>query len=278
MIDLHLHTTASDGRYAPGDLVRRAYDAGLRTISVTDHDTTAGLAEAQAACAARGMTLVPGIEITAVEGERDVHMLGYFVDPSSRVLADFLAGQRADRVRRVVEMGRRLAELGKTVDLADVLQAAARENGKAVGRPHVARALVGAGHVASMNEAFDTLIGEGCPAYVQRRGASPSEVSALIARAGGVAALAHPGLLQQDDLIEPLVAAGLPAIEVYHSEHDDAAREHYGAVARRLGLVATGGSDYHGESIDRPVVLGSVTLPQDEFDRLLKLAERLTSG
>ena len=273
MIDLHTHTTASDGQREPAALVERARAAGVHVLGVTDHDTTAGVAAATAAGAALGVAVVAGIEITAVLDARDVHVLGYFVDPGSTLLAGFLSDQRADRVRRARAIGDRLRELGCPIDVDALV--AKTPPGRSLARPTIAAALVEAGHVASTKEAFDRLIGEGRPAYMGRLGASPAEVIAIVGRAGGVASLAHPGLLQRDDIIPGLAAAGLTAIEVYHSDHgeDDVAR--YVAVARELGLAITGGSDFHGADSHRHAALGAVALPQDDYARLCERAGRV---
>lgn len=272
MIDLHLHTTASDGACRPATLVQRAWMAGLRTISITDHDTTGGLAEASAAAASYGVRLVSGIEITAVRSGRDVHVLGYFFDPASPEFADFLRAQRAHRVSRAREIVRRLAELGKPIELDAVLRRASEDPSHAVGRPHIAHALVAAGHVPDRSAAFDTLIGEGCPAYVPRTGASVGEVVRIVQRAGGIASLAHPRLLGDDESIPALASEGLAAIEVHHSEHDPADVKRYRRLADRLHLAVSGGSDFHGETRGSRALLGLVTLPADDFARLAAAA------
>jgi predicted metal-dependent phosphoesterase TrpH len=272
VIDLHTHTTASDGRSAPAALARQAHRAGITVLGVTDHDTTAGVPAVAAAAAAYGITVVPGIEITAVHEGRDVHVLGYFVDPVSPALADFLAAQRADRVRRALDIAGRLAALGCPIDTAPLV--ARGEADGVVARPLIAAALVEAGHVATTAEAFDRLIGEGQPAYVPRRGASPADVVALVTRAGGIASLAHPGLLGRDDLIPGLAGSGLPAIEVYHSDHDEAAEARYRSLAERLGLEVTGGSDFHGDGGHRHATLGSIGLPAEDYRRLCARADR----
>jgi hypothetical protein len=272
VIDLHLHTTASDGRLTPDALVARAVDAGLTIISVTDHDTTAGLPEAAAAAARCGVRLVPGIEITAVERGRDIHVLGYFIDPQSAPLIDFLRAQRADRLRRLTSMVDRLQELGYQMDAAALIAEAARGTGRTLGRPQVADALVAAGHAANRREAFETLLGEGRPAFVPRRGASVGEVSAIVRTSGGVASLAHPGITDVDDAIPAFVAAGLPALEVWHSDHGEAACARYLELAGRLGVGATGGSDYHADDSHHAAGLGSITVPEAAFAALESLA------
>lgn len=240
-------------------------------MSVTDHDTVAGLAEARAAAHERGLTFVDGIEITAVEAARDVHLLGYFFDPGHEELARFLEAQRADRVRRVVEIAGRLAALGMPIEIETLRRQAAERPGTSVGRPAIADALVAAGHARDRNDAFDRLIGAECPAYVPRQGASPEAVMALIRRAGGVSSLAHPGLLRNDALIPRLAAAGLPALEARYSDHDADTERHYRGLAAALGLVVTGGSDFHGDSAHHPAALGEVTLPVADFERLRAL-------
>jgi predicted metal-dependent phosphoesterase TrpH len=266
VIDLHLHTTASDGVCTPAELVDMAWRAGIRTMSVTDHDTLAAVGEIAALTRDIGVAFVPGIEITAVHAGRDVHVLGYFIDPGSEPFAEFLLRQRLDRVRRLTEMVDRLADIGKPVNREKVL--ARKEGGGSLGRPVVARALVRAGHVADMRQAFDELIGEGKPAFVPRVGPEPSEVVRIIAGAGGVASLAHPGLLKRDDLIPALVDAGLPALEAFHSDHDAETTDHYLALAARYGIAVSGGSDYHGEPIRRRSAFGKIGLPQEHFERL----------
>ena len=213
-----------------------------------------------------GMGFVPGIEITAIHDGRDVHMLGYFIDPENQAFAEFLQRQRVDRVRRLNEMVDRLAEIGKPINREKVL--AKKEAGGSLGRPMVARALVKAGHVSDMRQAFDELIGEGKPAFVPRVGPQPSEVVTIVASAGGVASLAHPGLLKRDDLIPLLVEAGLPALEAFHSDHDPETTNHYLAMAERYGLAVSGGSDYHGEPIRRRSAFGKIGLPVEHFERL----------
>ena len=234
-------------------------------MSVTDHDTVAGLDESERAARASGIAFVPGIEITAVNERRDVHVLGYFIDRHSDELAAFLERQRAERVRRVLEMADKLAHMGKPIDRDAVL---ARRSGTSVGRPMVAKALVKAGHVADVRQAFEQLIGEGKPAFTFRRGPSPSDAIGIINRAGGIASLAHPGLLKRDELIPGMIEAGLTAVECFHSDHDAAATEHYVAFADRHGILVSGGSDYHCDKERRKAAFGTIGLPQEHFDRL----------
>jgi 3',5'-nucleoside bisphosphate phosphatase len=274
VIDLHLHTTASDGRLSPSDLVARAMTAGITTMAVTDHDTVAGLAEAAAAARVAGLRFVHGIEITAVDRERDVHVLGYFIDVDHPGLLVFLERQRALRVTRLREIGARLAALGVPLPVETVLADAAARPGSSVGRPMLGRALVDAGHVKSVQEAFDRFLAAGMPAFVPRLGSSPTSVIDVIHSAGGLASMAHPGVTGRDDLIEPLAAAGLDALEVYHSDHSPEQQQRYAAAATRLRLAMTGGSDFHGDAPAnaapgrRREALGRVGLPPDELEKL----------
>ena len=269
MIDLHSHTTASDGYLDADSLIREAWTAGLRVLAVTDHDTVAGLAPARASAAAFGLSLVDGIELTAVDQGRDVHVLGYFFDPATPSLLACLAAQRDARRERLKTIAERLAGFGVPVD-ADALLAASPAN-RALGRPLLAQALVAAGHVQSTREAFDRWIGEAAPAWVSREGLPVRAIIEVIHAAGGIASLAHPGLYGRDDQIPSWREAGLDALEAHHSEHEPADVERYRQLAARLGMLVTGGSDFHGEpqpTRARPRILGRVTLPQDDFDRL----------
>lgn len=267
MIDLHLHTTASDGHLSSDDLVACVAGAGVTVMAVTDHDTVAGLARAESAAAARGIRLIPGIEITAVESGRDIHVLGYFFDAANRALASFLEAQRVDRRRRIAEMAGRLSALGIPID-ADVL--IARHAGRAVGRPAIASELVRGGYVATVAEAFEKYLGTGGAAFVPRMGAPVAEVARVLREAGGLASIAHPGLHRDPDLLAR-VAAGtdvIDAIEVFHTEHDEPTRARLLAFADARGLLITGGSDFHGDAAGRAIGLGRVGLPRGHFDRL----------
>jgi predicted metal-dependent phosphoesterase TrpH len=273
VIDLHMHTTASDGRCTPEDLVQRCWDKGLRTIAVTDHDTMAGVEPTQRAAEAMGMTCLPGIEITSVHGGKDVHMLAYFLPPHTPGLQPLLAAQRQQRVERALEIATRLEKLGAPVDKDAMIEAAAG-SGKSLARPQIAQALIAAGHVATVPEAFDRYLGEDSPAYVPHTGVPPAEVVALVVRGGGIPSLAHPGYRPKDEIIPGLVEAGLVGIEAYHSSHDEAATTHYLGLARQYGLIVTGGSDFHGPGTRREEFFGVVTLPQADLDVLLSRAGR----
>jgi predicted metal-dependent phosphoesterase TrpH len=197
-----------------------------------------------------------------------VHVLGYFIDTASARLRAFLDRQREDRIRRVAEMGARLSALGCPIDVEPILSSAAR--GQSVGRPQIASALLTAGHVRTRDEAFDRFLEAGGAAYVPRSGTSPADVVAIIHEAGGIASLAHPGVCARDDLIAPLAAAGLDALEAVHSDHDAVTQTRYRALAASLGLLVTGGSDFHGALAHRVSRLGTVTLPLADFEALAR--------
>jgi predicted metal-dependent phosphoesterase TrpH len=271
LIDLHTHTTASDGRCTPAELVARAAAAGVTVLSVTDHDTVAGYQAASAVSAAAGVELVPGIEMTAIVDGADVHVLGYFIDAHAPRLLAFLAEQRRRRIDRVRQIIDRLAAHGIVLDSNAILQPGLDDPGIASGRPWIARALVAGGHVADGNQAFDRWLGSGRPAFVSRLGVTPKEVIARIHEARGIASLAHPGLVEHDEWLPGLAADGLDALEAYHSSHDSSATDHYLSVAARLGLCVTGGSDYHADQSHGSGGPGSVSLPRDAYEKLLRL-------
>jgi hypothetical protein len=277
-IDLHMHTTASDGRTQPERLVEMAHAAGIRVMSVTDHDTRASEPAARRAAEALGMEFISGIEITSVHDGKDVHMLAYGLPTGVPALDRLLADQRRRRIERAEEIARRLAQLNAPIDVHALVTAAASRSGKAVARPQIAEYLVAAGHVSSIAEAFIRFLDETAPAYVPHTGASPTEVIALVAESGGVASLAHPGTTKKDHLIGKLVDAGLPCIEVYHSAHDEETQRHYLQIARRFDLAVTGGSDFHGEGTRRAEFFGAVGLPPSELPRLKTLLAAVRSS
>jgi predicted metal-dependent phosphoesterase TrpH len=274
VIDLHTHTTASDGRCTPQELVVRAARAGIQVLSVTDHDTLAGCAAAAEGCAQAGIEFVTGIEITAVVDGADVHVLGYFMGSESPALQTFLSEQRLRRISRVREIIDRLASHGITLDADAILQPALDDPSKSVGRPWIARALVAGGHVKHVGEAFMRWLSHDRPAFVPRTGASPEEVFHRIHEAGGIASLAHPILVEHDEWIPGYAAAGLDALEAYHTDHDERATRHYLALAADLKLAVSGGSDYHADEGHGGGGPGSVSLPHDEYERLKSLSNR----
>jgi predicted metal-dependent phosphoesterase TrpH len=271
VIDLHTHTTASDGRCTPPELVSRARAAGVSTLAVTDHDTVSACQAAAAACHDAHMEFVTGIEVTAIRHEVDVHVLGYFIDVASPALHAFLSEQRHHRIDRVRQMIEKLGRAGIGLDADAILEPALTDPRRSAGRPWIARALINGGHVTTSAEAFERWLERGKPAFVPRHGPSPEEVFARIHEASGIASLAHPGLLGHDEWIEGFVACGLDALEAYHSQHDTSDSARYLSIAEQLGLAVTGGSDYHGDDSHGAVQLGRIGLPPDAYDRLVRL-------
>jgi len=246
--DLHIHTTASDGSLAPTDVVRAARNAGLSVIAITDHDTLSGIAPALAA-PDDAVRIIPGVELTCRIRHNEVHLLGYFFTDSWRepALARILDFLRDVRARRIVQIVRRLNELGLALSVADVQDCA---RGASLGRPHVARALVARGLVRNVEEAFDRFLGPGKPGYVERYRMDASEGIYHIQSCSGVPVLAHPGLSAIGDAdIHNLSAQGLRGIEVWHPEHTPAQTAHYQRVAAEAGLRLTGGSDAHDSNV-----------------------------
>ena len=236
-------------------------------MAVTDHDTTNAVAEAQWLGQARGIEVIAGIEITSMENGRDMHILGYFFDPSHAALAAFLDTQRRNRVARVEAIGARLAALGVPIDIEPLLGLARRDTGRSLGRPQIARAMIAAGHVQDTGEAFDKWLQHGAPAFVPREGPRPAETIAIIHQAGGIASIAHPGADNWGGNVRTLAEWGLDAVEAYHSDHDAAIIGEYLTMARDLDLLVTGGSDFHGDP-EHGLDPGSVTLPAEEWERL----------
>jgi predicted metal-dependent phosphoesterase TrpH len=278
LIDLHTHTTASDGRRSPASLVEAAAAAGVTVLGVTDHDTVAGCAAAQAACDACGLTFVPGIELTSVREAIDVHVLGYFIDTASPPLASFLAEQRSRRIERVRQMILRLGKHGIELDADSVLRPAVDDPTVSAGRPWIARALVERGYCETTSDAFARWLSRGRPAFVPRLAAAPEEVFARIHAAGGVASLAHPVLTGRDKWIPEFTEAGLDALEAYHTKQNGEDTRRYVALADRLGLAVSGGSDYHGDESHGAVSPGCVALPSAAFDALREAARTRPSA
>jgi predicted metal-dependent phosphoesterase TrpH len=264
--DLHAHTTASDGTYTPRQLVELAKRNGLSAVAVTDHDTTDGLAEATAAGQELGVEVVPGIELSTVYEGKEVHVLGYYFDPEYEGLRDLIAKMREDRLTRLDRMIGNLQKAGLEITREEVLA----EAKGTVGRPHFARVLIKKGYVRDIPEAFDRYLGVGKIGYVPRLKVSPEEAVQLILAAGGCPVVAHPGLFDKDDLFDRLVPLGLVGLEAYHPDHAEEKRAHYSALAKQHGLLATGGSDFHGSGAEHRGELGSVYVAYEVVEQLKK--------
>jgi predicted metal-dependent phosphoesterase TrpH len=266
-IDLHVHSSASDGTDPPAVVVRRAAAAGLDVVALTDHDTARGTGAARDALPP-GLTLVPGMELSCLLNGSSLHMLAYLFDPGDPALAAETERIRDDRTHRARAMVARLAELGAPVTWEQVTRIA---GGAVVGRPHIARAMAESGVVGTPADACTAeWIGDGGRAYAGRYAPAPERAIALVRAAGGLPVLAHPrspGYEVGDEDIAALAAAGLAGIEVFHPDHDHPERTRLAALARSLGLVMTGGSDDHGSF--NASGLGSETTPPEEYERLL---------
>jgi len=263
--DLHVHSTASDGTLQPAELVALALEHGVDVLAIADHDSVAGLPEAFAAAEGTSLTLVPAVELSAVLDGRDIHVLGYWVDWRDNAFLRQLADMRTARLRRAETMVDALQAAGYEVTISDVLALA---DGGAVGRSHVARALVDRGHAATVADAFERLIGRGMPYYVPKDARTPQEAIGVIRGAGGLAVLAHPAISGVEDLLPALAAAGLAGVEAYHADHTPSQRDRLAARATELGLLTTGGTDFHGPSAPNPN-LGRVDLPPSSVEALL---------
>jgi len=248
MIDLHTHSTASDGKLTPAELMRHAKAVGIEVIALTDHDTLSGLKEASEEAARVGIEFIPGIEISAEYNPGTLHMLGYFVDPSDTELEETLSWLRGGRDERNHIILAKLAELGCPLEWEEV---AALAGGESMGRPHIATAMVNRGYVATFKDAFDRYLGKGAAAYTDRVKMTPEIAIERIRSAGGLPVLAHPQTLSLTEvdlaeLVGRLSAMGLAGIEAYYYSHSDEETALYILLAGKYGLVLTGGTDFHG--------------------------------
>jgi predicted metal-dependent phosphoesterase TrpH len=272
-IDLHAHSNRSDGTFTPAEVVRLAAERELNVVALTDHDTTDGLDEALATGREVGVEVVPGVEFSAEYLGTSIHVLCYWPDAHDPALVEELRRLRDTRLRRGELMVEKLQALGLPITFDRVREIAGGGN---IVRPHVAQAMVEAGVVATEKEAFDRYIADGGPASVPKHALDPVDAVALIRGAGGVCVLAHPGMWGDqtsvpDELIERMAGAGMGGLEVDHCDHTPEQRVYYGALAGRLGLIATGGSDCHGARYD-PVRLGSALTSPDAYAALRSLA------
>jgi predicted metal-dependent phosphoesterase TrpH len=285
-VDLHCHSTASDGTLAPAAVVALAKERGLSALALTDHDTVNGVAEASAAAAAAGIDFLPGIEISAeFPHPGTLHILGYGVDPASPVLkslTDTLIGGRDDRNPRIIEKLREhnvaitMAEVEAEANVAMPSSDGGPPKKKPIGRPHIAAILLRKGYVSSIKQAFDKYLAPGGLAYFDKERLAPHTALQMIRDSGGIAVLAHPIQLrytndaQLETVLKDLVDHGLGGIEVLHSDHDEKLTEQYTGLAKRYGLLTTGGSDFHGTN-KKDIDLGTARgkkVPRSFFDRL----------
>jgi 3',5'-nucleoside bisphosphate phosphatase len=276
MVDLHSHTTASDGQHPPAELVRLAAEAGITHLAITDHDTVAGLVEASEAAADRGLTLVPGIELSAFIGTREVHILGHFIRPDHSELAKLSARLRIERELRMRRMIEKLNQLGIPIAFEQVTAIARDAH---LGRPHLARALMEQRVCLSVKEAFDRFLAGGRPAFVGRDRISARDAIQLIRSANGTATVAHPAVSGVSATeLKVLRQDGLEGLEVFHADHSPATQAKYLAIAQGLELVPTAGSDFHGEQVAPGRKLGTTSMDPRHFEELQRRAGQAAAG
>ena len=270
--DFHLHSTASDGVHTPTWVMETAAAHGVRILSLTDHDSTEGFAEAKQAADRLGLRLIPGIELSTDLGKADVHLLGFGVNIASRPLQEFLSWQREGRIGRTRKIVEILRANGMPVEVDRVMAIAGEAT---VGRPHVARALVEGGFVASVQEAFDLWLGNGKAADVDREKLEPADAIKIIHENGGVVFVAHAIYIGEDypAAVTQLTGWGLDGIETYYKQYDAETVEKHRALAAALGLATSGGSDYHGLGNPDDREIGDIPFPDEEVDRFVTFLE-----
>jgi predicted metal-dependent phosphoesterase TrpH len=271
-VDLHIHSTASDGKLSPEDIVKKAAGLGLKVIALTDHDTVDGIPAAlEAVKAFPELKLIPGVEISTDLPEGEAHVLGYFIDHTSRELGSALERFRNSRQGRARGMVDKLGALGIDIDWSRVREIAGEGS---IGRPHIARAMLEKGYIAAFEEAFDKYIGHGGPAYVEREKMTPEEAVTLILRSRGLPVLAHPFTVPEPEaMVIKLKAVGLVGIEAYYKDNTEEQTGTTLGLAEKYGLIATGGTDYHGIDDSSEVMLGGVEVPMAAVARLIAIAD-----
>ncbi len=270
-IDLHVHSSASDGALSPTEVVRESVAQGVWLLGIADHDTTDGIREGLEAAREAGLTLIPAVELSVGAEAHEIHVLGYFIDTSDPALQAILRRLQGTRDLRNERIVKRLCELGAPVELERVKEIAGDGS---VGRPHIARALIEAGHVTNEGEAFGRFLARGKPGYVGRERLSPEEAAQAIRSAKGIPVLAHPGKLGSRGKIEELVEMGMEGVEVFHSDHGEADVELILSIAKERGLLVTGGTDSHGPYSDRPIAIGAVAIPEWVGEQVLARAPK----
>lgn len=274
-VDLHIHSTASDGKFSPETIVGRAAALGLTIIALSDHDSVDGIAPAlEAAKAFPRLRVIPGVEISTDLPDGEIHVLGYFIDYTSEELGSALVRFRSSRQRRAQGMTAKLRDLGINVDWQRVQEIAGEGS---IGRPHIAQAMLEKGYITSIKDAFTGYIEHGGPAYVEREKMTPAEAVALIVRSNGLPVLAHPfTVIDPQAMVIELKTAGLAGIEAYYNGYTADEIKSLVSLADRHGLIATGGSDYHGLDDSDETMLGGVDVPVESAERLTALAEQRT--
>jgi predicted metal-dependent phosphoesterase TrpH len=274
-VDLHIHSTASDGRLTPAEVIQEAAERGLVYIALTDHDNVDGIATAKAAAQSLpNLIVIPGIEISTDIPQGEVHVLGYFIDYTNPQLLARLEEFKNSRRRRAEKMVSKLDELGIHIDWQRVLEIAGTST---IGRPHIAQAMMEKGYITSFKEAFDEYLGHGKPAYVEREKMLPAEAVAIIIKASGLPVLAHPLTTEDPEgLIAELKPAGLVGLEAYYNGYNAEEVESLLALAQKHDLIATGGSDFHGIEPEEETAIGGADVPLEAAERLVALAKEKT--
>ncbi len=272
-VDLHIHTTASDGTYSPAEVVRRAKRLGFKAIAITDHDTVEGIREAQEEGKRIGLEVLAGIELNTDYENTEIHILGYLFNLDDRDFLGTLEKLKEARDMRVRQIVQKLQNLGLDITIDRVLELAGTGT---VGRPHVARVLIEKGYVQTIRQAFDQYIGPTGPGYVSRYKLSPVDGIKMIKDAGGIPVLAHPGIVDRDELVEEFIQAGLLGIEAFHSDHSTTKSNHYSKIAQLKGLVVTGGSDCHGPVFKGKSLLGRIRIPYLNVVQLKEAKDKLS--
>ncbi|MBG89987.1 MAG: histidinol phosphatase [Verrucomicrobiales bacterium] len=268
--DLHMHTNFSDGTFTPEELAQRAHDCGLRVVALTDHDTLEGCERMGKACENLGIEYIVATELTAEYDGYEIHLLGYYLDLQDEYFLSKLCQFQKVRQSRIIEMAEALNKAGVPLEADAVFELA---KCKSPGRPHVARAMVNAGLVKSMDVAFEKYLKKGKPAWVPKFKISAFEAIELVHRAGGVAVMAHPGLNRTDEVLKPLIESGMDGIECFHTRHSTNDCERYECMAEEFGVLITGGSDCHGMNKGRPLI-GGIKLPYVYVERMKERVAR----
>jgi 3',5'-nucleoside bisphosphate phosphatase len=272
-VDLHIHTDHSDGHYSPGQIIKKAKYAGIDVLSITDHDNLNGIPEAVEAAKEFGIEVIPGVEISSDIGDREVHILAYFVEQNNPELERYLLFFREERVKRAERIIKKLKSLGMSIELDDVLAVA---QNCAVGRPHIAQAMLAKNLTASYFEAFNKYIGNGCPAYEKKVHISPQSAFKIISDAGGLSFIAHPGYMPES-ILKDLIEAGVDGIEVLHPSHSPQQVRFYKGIVNEYFLLESGGSDFHGGKRDDDKNLGGYSIGFSTLEAMRSRLHRNTA-
>ena len=265
-IDMHMHTTFSDGHYTPTELIKKVSKLNIDKVAITDHDSVNGIPEAVEAGKKYGVEVIAGVELSTDVEDKEVHLLGYFLDIKNNELKKYLSFFREERFQRAIQIVKKLNAMGHSITIEDVLKFA---KGSALGRPHLAMAMIERGIVADYYEAFQKFLRDGGPAYERKIHISPQSALKLISDSGGLSFIAHPGHLKESILMT-LINSGIDGIEVNHPSHNEYQKKFYRGIVNQYCLLESGGSDFHGGKKDDDDNLGKYYLAPKHFDEMLK--------